>query len=146
MGGLSVRMRRKWAFLGIALAAASASGCDPAFSFSGSVRDSQGGSVPGATVNIRCDSSSFVQDWTRTGDDGVFRGDGIGWRPDECAVELVAAGYTMATSRIGDHCAKRPWHLRRACLDVRADMILVATTQGAPPNSPLQTDGASRRR
>jgi hypothetical protein len=119
-------MRRRWLSLGIALTAVSGAACDPAFDFSGSVRDAQGRPVPGATVNIRCDPS-FVQNWTRTGDGGAFHGTGIGWRPDDCAVEVVAAGYETATSPIGEHCAKRPRHLRTACLDVRFDATLVAT-------------------
>jgi hypothetical protein len=139
-------MSSRWAFLGFGVAAFAAGACDPAFAFSGSVRDSEGASVRGGTVNLKC-HPSFVQDWTRTDDHGSFRGGGIGWRSDECAVEVVADGYETATSRIGDHCASRPWHLRNACLDVRVDVTLVATkgshTRSAPPNLPLQTDRAS---
>jgi hypothetical protein len=108
--------------------------CDPAFLVTGRVQSATGIAIQGAQTRVLC---PYVLARGTSNERGQFWAHAIGWYPDDCIVEVVAKGFESFTARIGDHCRKRPWHVRHACLDVYVEVSLSPPTTGVqPPDRP----------
>jgi hypothetical protein len=109
-------------------------GCDPAFRFVGSVRDTSGTPVVGADVRLEC-STKFSE--AKSDEAGQFEGDGIGWCPITCTIEVRAAGHAPWSGAVRDHCKKTRGRHDDACLDVEVDVVLTPTSSATPASPPL---------
>jgi hypothetical protein len=111
----------RWDFVLLVASFADVQGCDPGFRLAGSVSDAAGRPVVGADVRIECATTFAETTSDSAGRFGVHR---TGWCPDTCTLEVRSAAHATWTARVQDHCTKRPGHLRDACLDVEADVVL----------------------
>jgi hypothetical protein len=111
--------------------------CDPGFEFRGSIRDTTGAPVVGAQVSVEC-SGAFAR--AETGAGGRFQYSALGWCPGSCTVQVRAPGYAPWGRPVLDYCKTRPRHIRDACLEVVADIVLAPSTPGpAAPFVPPPT-------
>lgn len=128
------RVHWRWKLLLLGASVPVVASCDPGFRFAGSVRNNSGGPVAGADVQIQC-PTSFAK--TTTDSNGHFEDKRFGWCPDTCTIEVRSLDHVPWTGRVEDHCGKHPAHLRDACLDVEADIVLASSASGsAAPLSP----------
>jgi len=102
--------------------------CDPDFRFEGSVLDTTGHPIVGAETEIQC-ATTFAE--AITDSVGRFSRLRAGWCPDTCTIEVHSAGYRPWTAPVRGYCKTRPAHLRDACVDVDADIVMTAIP-GAP--------------
>ena len=92
-------------FLSIALVVAAVLACgDPAWSMHGTVVDTAGAPVSGATVNLLCPGHKAIYATDKTGPAGEVNMGSIPDAPKGCTVEIVAAGHAPHTYATSDFC------------------------------------------
>jgi len=126
---MKIRPRLGWViFSSIAIQCA----CDPAFRFTGSVKDEFGNPVPNALARVQCGTIFATAE---TDSAGRFSVNATGWCPSTCTVEVSAKGRSDWKRPVMDLCKSRPWHLRDACLEVVAEATLTRPSRmhATPP-------------
>ena len=92
-------------FLSIALVVAAVLACgDPAWSMHGTVVDTAGAPVVGATVNMLCPGHKAIYATDKTGPAGEVNMGSIPDAPKGCTVEILAAGHPPHKYATTDFC------------------------------------------
>ncbi len=98
--------------------------CDPGVTISGTVRDSDGGPVSGAVIELKCPPGDLINvgGTIRTTDAGDFRLHGLGCAAPRCVVNVRAPTGEETDYLVGQHCRRRHWLCEKgSCNEVRVE-------------------------
>jgi hypothetical protein len=98
--------------------------CDPGVKVDGTVYDSDGGPLSGATVELRCPPNHRITIGgpVLTTDAGTFLlTDAVGCAAPDCTVSVRAPTGEQVEYPVGGNCRRRYWNCGKSCNEIHVD-------------------------
>ncbi len=105
-------------------------GCDPGYRLGGSVRDTNGAPIAGATAATVCAHNEPPLPSTQSDAHGSFAGIGVGFFGLDCDIEVRAAGHATVRYPVRSLCTHESLG---SCLTVEVAAVLTALPEATSP-------------